>query len=119
VFLHSNDEKVRKIIDEFILSSSDNESIKYILRNIDFEAFKLGISFYQMIFILIQKKCYSEQKISNGINDKILKKFRFYILKISSNNKSYIQVNILSNRLSLHIYRITTEEIIIQLLLIY
>ena len=119
MFLHSNDEKVRKIIDEFILFSSDNESIMYILKCIDFEAFKLGISFYQMIFILIQKKCYSEQKISNGINDKILKKFRFYILKISSNNKSYIQVNILSNRLSLHIYRITTEEIIIQLLLIY
>jgi hypothetical protein len=31
--------------------SSANESIKYILRNIDFEAFKLGISFYQMIFL--------------------------------------------------------------------
>ena len=54
---HHNDYKFKKIIDEFILSSSsDNESIKYILRNIDFEAFKLGISFYQMIFILIQKE---------------------------------------------------------------
>ena len=53
---YNDDEKIKKIIDEFILSSSsDNESIKYILRNIDFEAFKLGISFYQMIFILIQK----------------------------------------------------------------
>jgi hypothetical protein len=52
--LHSNDDKFKKIIDEFILSSSDNESIKYILRSIDFEAFKLGISFYQMIFLLIQ-----------------------------------------------------------------
>ena len=50
-----NDDKFKKIIDEFILSSSDNESIKYILRKIDFEAFKLGISFYQMIFLLIQK----------------------------------------------------------------
>ena len=40
VFLHSND----------ALSSSANESIKNILRNIDFEAFKLRISFYQMIF---------------------------------------------------------------------
>ena len=50
MFRHYNDNKFKKIIDEFILSSSDNESIKYILRNIDFEAFKLGISFYQMIF---------------------------------------------------------------------
>ena len=55
MFRHYNDDKFKKIIDEFILSSSDNESIKYILRNMDFEAFKLGISFYQMIFILIQK----------------------------------------------------------------
>jgi hypothetical protein len=52
---YNDDDKFKKIIDEFILSSSDNESIKFILRNIDFEAFKLGISFYQMIFILIQK----------------------------------------------------------------
>jgi len=55
MFRHYNDDKFKNIIDEFILSSSDNESIKYILRNIDFEAFKLGISFYQMIFLLIQK----------------------------------------------------------------
>ena len=41
-------------MDEFILSSSNKESIKYILRNIDFKAAKLGISFYQMMFILIQ-----------------------------------------------------------------
>jgi len=54
MFRNYNDHKFKKIIDEFILSSSDNQSIKYILRNIDFEAFKLGISFYQMIFILIQ-----------------------------------------------------------------
>ncbi len=55
MFHHHNDVKFKKIIDEFILSSSDNESIKYVLRNIDFQAFKLGISFYQMMFILIQK----------------------------------------------------------------
>ena len=39
MFLQSNDDKFKKIIDEFILSSSDNESIKNILRNIDFEEF--------------------------------------------------------------------------------
>jgi hypothetical protein len=62
MFLHSNDDKFKKIIDEFILSSSNNESIKYILQNIDFEAFKLGISFYQMIFILIQKNAIQNKK---------------------------------------------------------
>ncbi len=59
---YNDDDKFKKIIDEFILSSSDNESIKYILRNIDFEAFKLGISFYQMIFILIQKGVIHKRK---------------------------------------------------------
>ena len=62
MFQQYNDHKFKKIIDEFILSSSDNESIKYILRNIDFEAFKLGISFYQMIFILIQKDAIRNRK---------------------------------------------------------
>ena len=59
---HYNDNKFKKIIDEFILSSSDNKSIKYILRDIDFEAFKLGVSFYQMIFILIQKDAIHNRK---------------------------------------------------------
>ena len=59
---HYNDDKFKKIIDEFILSSSDIASIKYILKNIDFEAFKLGISFYQMIFILIQKDAIHNRK---------------------------------------------------------
>ena len=62
MFRHYNDDKFKNIIDEFILSSSDNESIKYILRNIDFEAFKLGISFYQMIFILMQKDVIHKRK---------------------------------------------------------
>jgi hypothetical protein len=64
MFQNHDDYKFKKIIDEFILSSSssDNESIKYILRNIDFEAFKLGISFYQMIFILIQKDAIHNRK---------------------------------------------------------
>ena len=64
MFRHYNDDdKFKNIIDEFILStSSDNDSIKYILRNIDFEAFKLGISFYQMIFILIQKDAIHNKK---------------------------------------------------------
>ena len=62
MFHHHNVNTFKKIIDEFVLSSSDNESIKYILRKIDFEAFKLGISFYQMIFILIQKDAIHNKK---------------------------------------------------------
>ena len=69
MFRHYNVNKFKKIIDEFILSSSDNESIKYILRNIDFEAFKLGISFYQMIFILIQKDVILTVNLKYKIND--------------------------------------------------
>ena len=62
MFQYHNEYKFKKIIDEFILSSSDNESIKYVLRNIDFQAFKLGISFYQMMFILIQKYAIHNRK---------------------------------------------------------
>ena len=60
-----NDDKFKKIIDEFILSSSDNELSKYTLRNIDLEASKLGISFYQMIFLLIQKDIIHNKKSQN------------------------------------------------------
>ncbi|HEX2407320.1 MAG TPA: hypothetical protein VHJ38_08945 [Nitrososphaeraceae archaeon] len=62
MFRHHNVYTFKKIIDEFVLSSSDNESIKYFLRNIDFEAFKLGLSFYHMIFILIQKDAIHNKK---------------------------------------------------------
>jgi hypothetical protein len=58
MFQHHDDSKFKKIIDDFILSSSDTESIK----NIDFEASKLGISFYQMMFILIQKDALRNRK---------------------------------------------------------
>jgi hypothetical protein len=66
MFQNHDDYKFKKIIDEFILSSSsDNESIKYVLKNIDFEAFKFGISFYQMMFILIQKNAIHNKKSQN------------------------------------------------------
>jgi hypothetical protein len=65
MFQHHNVLTFKKIIDESILSSSDNESLKYMLRNIDLEAFKLGISFYQMIFILIQKNAIQNRKSQN------------------------------------------------------
>ena len=62
MFQQHDEYRFKKIIDEFILSSSDNESIKYILKNIDFQAFKLGISFYQMMFILIKKDAIRNRK---------------------------------------------------------
>jgi hypothetical protein len=66
MFQNHDDYKFKRIIDEFILSSSsDNESIKYVLKNIDFEAFKFGISFYQMMFILIQKNAIHNKKSQN------------------------------------------------------
>jgi hypothetical protein len=70
MFKDHNDKKFQKIIDEYILSSSNNESRKYTLRNIDFEAFKLGISFYQMIFILIKKESIYNRNPKYKIYDK-------------------------------------------------
>jgi hypothetical protein len=62
VFHHYDDNKFKKIIDEFILSSSNDKSLSHALRNIDYEAAKLGISFYQMIFLLIQKDLIQTRK---------------------------------------------------------
>ena len=65
MFQQHDEYRFKKIIDEFILSSSDNESIKYLIRNIDFQAFKLGISFYQMMFILVKKDAIHNRKSQN------------------------------------------------------
>ena len=62
MFDHYDDNKFKKIIDEFILSSANDMSLTSAIRNIDFEATKLGISFYQMIFILIQKESSQNRK---------------------------------------------------------
>lgn len=57
MFHHHDDPGFKKIIDNFILSSIDdnNNSLSYVVRHIDLEATKQGISFYHMMFILIQK----------------------------------------------------------------
>ena len=58
-----DDPQFKNIIDNFILSSSnDDKQLSYIIKNIDYQAIKLGISFYQMIFILIQKNSYEHKK---------------------------------------------------------
>ena len=57
MFHHYEDHRFKKIIDEFILSSTadDNKQLSCALRYIDHQAAKLGVSFYQMLFLLIQK----------------------------------------------------------------
>lgn len=64
MFHHSDDPEFKKIIDNFILSSSinDDKSLSYALKNIDLEAAKKGISFYHMMFILIQKNSFADRK---------------------------------------------------------
>ncbi len=62
MFHHYNDNKFKKIIDEYILSSADDQSLLFAIRNIDFQSRKFGISFYQMIFILIQKDLIDNRK---------------------------------------------------------
>ena len=60
-----DDNKFKKIIDEFILSSSNDKLFSHTLINIDEEAISLGSSFYQMIFILIQKDLIQTRKKNN------------------------------------------------------
>lgn len=62
MFHHYDDHIFRKIIDEFILSSANDKSLSCIIRNIDLEAAKSGISFYQMVFMLIQKDVIKNRK---------------------------------------------------------
>ena len=65
MFHNYDDNKFKKIIDDFILSSTNDTSLSSAIRNIDFEAAKLGISFYQMIFLLIQKDMIHNKKSQN------------------------------------------------------
>ena len=55
LYHHYDDHRFQQIIDEFILSSNDKQ-LSNTIRNIDYEATKLDISFYKMMFILIQKE---------------------------------------------------------------
>jgi hypothetical protein len=56
MFHHYEDHRFKKIIDEFIISvTANDEPLSCAIRNIDHQAAKLGLSFYHMMFILIQK----------------------------------------------------------------
>jgi hypothetical protein len=62
MFLHYEDNEFKKIIDDFILSSTNDELSPCAIRNIDNKALKLGISFYQMMFMLIQNDSIENMK---------------------------------------------------------
>ena len=65
MFHNYEDHRFKKIIDEFILSSpitDDNKQLSCTIRNIDLQAAKLGISFYQMMFILTQEDAQENKK---------------------------------------------------------
>jgi hypothetical protein len=55
MFYYYDDNKFKKIIDKFILSSANNKQLSCAIRNIDQQAAKLGIFFYQMMFLVISK----------------------------------------------------------------
>jgi hypothetical protein len=55
MFHHYEDHVFKNIIDEFIISSTNDNRLSFVIKNIDLQAVKLGISFYQMMFMLIQK----------------------------------------------------------------
>ena len=66
MFYHSDDPAFRKIIDDFILSSiNGDKTLSFAIKNIDLAAAKKGVSFYQMMFTLIQKTSL-ENKKRNG-----------------------------------------------------
>ena len=74
MFHHYDDNKFTKIIDDFILSSNNNNEFSYLIKNIDQQAIKLGISFYHMMFILIQRESIdNKRKRKNKWLYKILK----------------------------------------------
>ena len=66
MFYHSDDPAFRKIIDDFILSSiNGDKTLSFAIKNIDLAAAKKGVSFYHMMFILIQRTSL-ENKKRNG-----------------------------------------------------
>jgi hypothetical protein len=61
---------LKKIIDEFILfSTHENKQLVSVIRNIDLQAAKLGVSFYQMMFMLIQKDSINNRRKKIWLKD--------------------------------------------------
>ena len=66
MFHHFDDDKFIKIIDEFILSVSNDNEFHYLIKTIDQQAIKLGISFYHLMFILIQRESIDNKRKSKN-----------------------------------------------------
>lgn len=63
MFHHHDDPGFKKIIDDFILSSiNEDASLAHAIKNIDLAAARKGVSFYQMMFILIQRTSLENRK---------------------------------------------------------
>ena len=62
MFPHFDDDKFTKIIDEFILSVSNDNEFHYLIKTIDQQAIKLGISFYHLMFLLIQRELINNKR---------------------------------------------------------
>jgi hypothetical protein len=63
MFYHHDEPGFKKLIDDFILSSiHGDKSLSYAIKNIDLAAAEKGVSFYQMMFILIQKTSLENRK---------------------------------------------------------
>ena len=63
MFHHYDDPAFKKIIDDFILSSiNGDKTLSNAIKNIDLAAAKKGVSFYQMMFVLIQKTALENRK---------------------------------------------------------
>ena len=67
MFYNHEDPQFKIIVDNFILSSTNNDlQLSYAIKNIDHVATKIGISFYQMMFLLIQQNSDKERRKTNG-----------------------------------------------------
>lgn len=79
MFHHYDDDQFTKIVDEFILASTKDKEFYYLIKAIDQLAIKLGISFYHMMFILIQRESTANRrKGKKKWLDKILKYIFFH-----------------------------------------
>jgi hypothetical protein len=66
MFYNHEDPQFKIIVDNFILSSTNNDQqLSYAIKNIDHIATKIGISFYQMMFLLIQQNSDKKRRKNN------------------------------------------------------
>jgi hypothetical protein len=62
MFHHYDDNKFTKIVDEFVLSSPNDNEFHDVIKTIDQKAIKLGISFYHLMFLLIQMELINNKR---------------------------------------------------------